>query len=505
MQSDTVEWKQAGSNCHSTPDLSAGNDLEDNRYHAGFLRRTTLLLSRYGIETRGIAPVPVEERLDTRWYQMFFIWFSSIMNILAFSTGTAGPAFFALGVRDSIAIIVVVNLVSCFLPGFFAVFGPKLGMRAMIQARFSWGYFGAIIPVVLNIFSSEGYLILNCIIGGQTIASLSPQLDDTLGIVIISIISIVVTFCGYRVIHWYESIAWIPNVVAFITMLGVGYPQLRENQSAPVPPATLANVLSFASLIASSIVGWCPIIPDYGVYHSPKASSARIFIYTYLGFFVSSVTAEVLGVVFAAAAPNVPAWNAGFNGSSSVGGLFYSVLLPTGAFGKILTALVALSIPSACAPTIYTFTNCFMAIAPWFAAVPRWVYILVSEGILIPVAIIGAKRFYTTVVDILDIAGYWSSIFSAIILTEHLLFRRASFSEDQYPITTWASSALLPSGIPAVVAFVCACGALVPFMSQAWYVGPVARQGSGDVGVFVGFVVGGHRLCVDEEFREDVV
>lgn len=71
-----------------------------------------------------------------------------------------------------------------------------------------------------------------------------------------------------------------------------------------------------------------------------------------------------------------------------------------------------------------------------------------------------------------------------------MLFRRASFSEDQYPITTWASYALLPSGIPAVVAFACGCGALVPFMSQAWYVGPVARHGSGDVGVYVGFVVG---------------
>lgn len=81
-------------------------------------------------------------------------------------------------------------------------------------------------------------------------------------------------------------------------------------------------------------------------------------------------------------------------------------------------------------------------------------------------------------------------MFSAIILTEHVLFRKASFSEHQYPITTWNSCALLPSGIPAVAAFVCACGTLIPFMSQAWYVGPVARQGSGDVGVYVGFVVG---------------
>ncbi|KAG1729730.1 cytosine-purine permease [Suillus lakei] len=494
MQSNTVERKQDESNWHSRPSVSSDehtrDDLEDSRHLIGFLRRTTQLLSRYGIETHGIAPVPAEERLETRWYQLFFVWFSSCTNILAFSTGTAGPAFFSLGVRDSTTIIVIVDLVCCLLPAFFAVFGPKLGMRAMVQARFSWGYFGAIIPAVLNIFSLEGFLVLNCIIGGQTIASLSSHLDDTLGIVIIGIISLVVTFCGYRVIHWFESVAWIPNVIAFITMLAVAYPQLRENLSVPASPATPANVISFASFVASNIIGWCPMIPDYGVYHSPDASSARIFIYTYLGFFVSNVTSQALGAAFAAAAPSVPAWNAGFDDSSSAGGLLHSILLPTGAFGKIVTALVALSMSSACAPTMYTFSNSFMAIATWFAAVPRWVYVLISEGILIPVAIIGAKKFYATFVDILNIVGYWSSGFSAIILIEHVLFRRASFSEDRYPITTWASYTLLPSGIPAVVAFVCACGALVPFMSQAWYVGPVARQGSGDVGIFVGFVVG---------------
>lgn len=509
MKSESVERKQEESRSSSVSpaDLASvkptGNhDLEDSRYHTGFLRRTTQLLSRYGIETHGIAPVPAEERLETRWYQMFFVWFSANMNILTFSTGTVGPAFFSLGVNDSLIVIIIVDLVVCLLPAFFAVFGPKLGTRAMVQARFSWGYFGAIIPTVLNVFSMQGFLILNCIVGGQTLASLSSHLDDTLGIVIIGIISLVVTFCGYRIIHWYESIAWIPNVIAFITMLGVGYPQLRDNQSAPVSQATAAEVISFASILASSILSWCPMTPDYGVYHSPAASSARIFLYTYLAFFAASVTAHSLGAAFAAAAPNVPAWNGGFNNSSSVGGLLYSVLLPTGAFGKLLTALVALSIPSACAPTMYTFSTSFMAVAPWFAAVPRWVYILISEGVLIPVAIVGAKKFYTTFVDILNIIGYWSSVFSAIILTEHVLFRRASFSEDQYPITTWASHTLLPSGIPAVVAFVCACGALVPFMSQAWYAGPVARHGSGDVGVYVGFVVGAITYALARSFEK---
>ena len=38
----------------------------------------------------------------------------------------------------------------------------------------------------------QGFLILNCIIGGQTIASLSSHLNDTLGVVIISVISLAV-------------------------------------------------------------------------------------------------------------------------------------------------------------------------------------------------------------------------------------------------------------------------------------------------------------------------
>ncbi|KAG2340849.1 hypothetical protein BDR05DRAFT_1032723 [Suillus weaverae] len=198
----------------------------------------------------------------------------------------------------------------CLSPAFFAVFGPKLGTRAMVQAGFLWGYFGAIIPTVLNVFSMQGFLILNCIVGGQTLASPSLIL-----LVLLSFVSGItskcqasqVTFCGCRIIHWYESIAWILNVIAFITMVGVGYPQLRDNQSAPVSQATVAGVISFVSILASSILSWCPMTPDYGVYHSPAASSARIFLYTYLAFFAPSMTAHTLSAALAAAAPNVPA------------------------------------------------------------------------------------------------------------------------------------------------------------------------------------------------------
>lgn len=153
----------------------------------------------------------------------------------------------------------------------------------------------------------QGFLVLNCIIGGQTLASVSPHLNDTLGIVIISVIALAVChvrlhpfiqcaecFAGdllwlsipslvktttlassrwLKLVHRYESIAWLPNVVAFIVMLAVGYPQLHANQSVVVPAATPRSILSFASTVASSITSWCSMTPDYGVYHSPSASS----------------------------------------------------------------------------------------------------------------------------------------------------------------------------------------------------------------------------------------
>ena len=65
-------------------------------------------------------------------------------------------------------------------------------------------------------------------------------------------------------------------------------------------------------------------------------------------------------------------------------------------------------------------------------------------------AIIGAKHFYDTFVDvmsktsihhhlnarnltlILDIIGYWSAVFATIILTEHIIFRHNSFSSSSF-------------------------------------------------------------------------
>ena len=83
-------------------------------------------------------------------------------------------------------------------------------------------------------------------------------------------------FCGYRVVHWYESVAWIPNVLVFVTMLGLGgkllalAPLTGSSQSGG--RANIASIVSFATTMASANVSWCTMVADYGVYHDADAS-----------------------------------------------------------------------------------------------------------------------------------------------------------------------------------------------------------------------------------------
>ncbi|EPS96893.1 hypothetical protein FOMPIDRAFT_138178 [Fomitopsis schrenkii] len=454
----------------------------------GPFQRFTHVLTRWGVETNGIDPIPPCERKDDRLYQLFFVWFTANMNVLAFGTGSVGPAFYGIGVKESLIILLIVDVISCTIPAYFTVFGPKLGMRSMVQARYTWGYYGAMLPSALNVFSMEGFLILNTIIGGQMLASVSDgHLNDTLGIVIIAIISLLVSFCGYRVIHWYESVAWIPNVIAFIIMLGLGGKHLYDAPASG--PITASSVITFATVTASSVISWCPMTPDYGVYHSANASPRRVFLYAYAGFLIASITGHMLGATFAAVALSgtTPLWQSGFDNGNNVGGLFEAVLSPAGGFGKFMTALCALTIPSACAPTMYTFSSSLMTISYFFARVPRYVYALISAAILVGVGIVCATRFYTTFTDIMSLIGYWSVVHGVMILLEHFVFRKNDFA--LYDLAAWNQPRKLPLGAAAMIAFLCAFGIIIPCMDQAWYVGPIAKAGSGDIGILVGSCV----------------
>jgi len=190
------------------------------------------------------------------------------INLLPITFGMLGPSF-GLSLRDCALVIVFFCMLTAAMPAYLGTLGPKTGLRQMIQARFSFGRYGVSVPVVLNLATLTGYCVISCVIGGQCLSAISEgTLTPVIGIVIIGVACLLISFCGYDVLHIYERYAWIPGVIAVIITTGCGGSHLR--QQAPAPPATAAGVFSFAMIIASYMIPYAAMASDFTTYLNPK-------------------------------------------------------------------------------------------------------------------------------------------------------------------------------------------------------------------------------------------
>ncbi|KAL4068556.1 permease for cytosine/purines, uracil, thiamine, allantoin-domain-containing protein [Scleroderma yunnanense] len=440
-------------------------------------------LLAWGVEERGIVPATDEERTDTQFYKIFFVWFSMNFNILSFSTGALGPIVFKLSLRDSCLVILFFNIVACALPAYFNTWGPRTGMRQMVISRYSFGYYGLMIPAILNLIGLCGFNILNCILGGQALASVSNNsMSWTVGIIIIGIIALVVSFMGYKVLNWYERLSWPPVVLAFIIAVGVGGKHLY-NAPAPEPPSAV-TVLSFASVIAGFVITYSAMASDFTMYYHPTVSSHRIFWYSYLAYVGPIIVLECLGAAAVLAASNVPSWNEGYGTAGNIGGLLNAMLSPLGGFGKFLTVMLSLSVTANIACTLYSMCFNFQVLVPSFSKVPRYVFSILGTAISLPLSIAGAHRFYETLTDFLSLIGYWASAYGAILIIEHYCFRNGDFSS--YDRNAWNVPNRLPWGAAALGAGILSFGLIIPSMNQVWFQGPIGVK-TGDIGFEVAF------------------
>ncbi|KIL56924.1 hypothetical protein M378DRAFT_434337 [Amanita muscaria Koide BX008] len=449
-----------------------------------FLSQWTKRLLALGVESRGIRPVPPEERTDTQLFKLFFIWFSVNCNALAFSSGTIGPVVYGLGLRDSCLTILFFDLLCFAPPAYFSTWGPKLGMRQMIMSRYSFGYYGVIVTCILNLAGMCGFGTLNSILGGQALSSAADgKLSWTVGIVIIDVIALLVSFCGMRYLLWYERVSWIPAFITFLIALGVGGKSLSSPQ--PDSPATIPAILGFASTLAGFAITFSPLSSDFTIYFDSKSSGWKVFLYAYLGFLLPTVLLQVSGAAVAIATPQVPAWADAYQGGN-VGGLIAAMLQPTKGFGKVLIALLSLSTTGNIAATLYSVGINLQVFAPFLVAVPRYVFSIVATAIVISLAVVGAHRFYDTLNNFLGVIGYWAAAYVGILLVEHLLFRRNN--AELYNVQFWDKPRKLPSGIAALAAGIASFGLVVPCIGQVWYTGPIAKI-TGDIGFEVAFAV----------------
>src|SRR5579875_749138 len=433
----------------------------------------------HGIETHGIERVSPATRAHVRIRDNFTMWLAANLVISTVALGTL-PAFFSMGLWDSLLAIVIFNALGVLPVAFFSTLGPKLGLRQMTISRFSFGWVGGIIMALFNVAACIGWSAVNVIVGAQLIVALSGgAVPLWAGVIIIAFLTTMVSIYGYRYVHGYERWAWIPMAVMFLIILVLALPHFSAIATKNAGGAEVAAFITFGGAIYGFATGWSSYAADYNVNQPEDTPASRVFWLTFLGVFIPCVLLETLGLILVTAA--VPAWQTAFN-NGSVGGLLAAVVGPLRGFGKLILALIALSIVANNIPNDYSLGLSVQVFGRTFQRVPRYVWTLIGAVLYVIIAIIGGGNFGATLESFLLIIAYWLGPWGIVLVLEHFVYRRG-----KYNVEDWNNPSRLPLGWAAIVSL--AFGLLGVYLgaSQQLFTGPLAKSlGGMDIGFELG-------------------
>jgi len=272
------------------------------------------------VELRGIAPIPVEERKVKRTVDVFTLWWCMNADILPCvltqgwkeAVARAGPQSGALmqtqyrfrhawpitvrfGHRELRIGHIVLYARDDDFTGLLLDIGPENGnatddtsavqlwVRRSEAGKRSDGVVDDLIkcrrylvsiPVLLNLATLTGFCVILAVVGGQCLSAVGEgtRLTPAVGIVVMALVSMAISFCGFRVLHVYERYAWLPAVAAIVVAAACGASGLKQQAPARDPP-TASSVMSFGMTVASFIIPWSCLASDFTTYLDPSTPS----------------------------------------------------------------------------------------------------------------------------------------------------------------------------------------------------------------------------------------
>lgn len=434
-------------------------------------------LAESGIETHGIERVSPDARTHVRIFDNFTMWLSANLVLSTVALGTLAVPVFKLGFWQSVAIIIIFNVLGVLPVAFFSTLGPKLGLRQMTITRFSFGWWGAVILALFNIAACIGWSTVNVIVGGQLVQALSNgAVPSWVGIIIIAVLTTIVSIYGYKYVHAYERFAWIPMAIIFVVFIILAGPHTVIVPGPAFNIATAAALISFGGAIYGFATGWSSYAADYNVNQPVDTSSSRVFWLTFLGVTIPLIILEVLGV----AVSTVAAY-----GAATTGGTLGLVLKPLGGIGTIILVLLALSVIANNIPNDYSLGLTIQVLGRPFQRVNRAVWTLIGAIVYILIAIPASANFSETLSNFLLLIAYWLGPWSIILIIEHFVFRHGKYNVDD-----WNTRSKLPVGWAALIAMALGLVGVYLGASQSLFTGPVATAlGGMDVGFELGLVI----------------
>jgi len=438
-------------------------------------------------ETQGIDRIPEEFKKPPSIWNSLMMWSSVVMHVGTIPLGVLG-AEYGLSFSGAMSSATVGILTGALLPALTGTLGPKLGLRQIATSRYSFGFWGAKLCSLLNVVVGGGFAVVNAVVVGQILSAVSDyDMTIAVGCVIIAVVSYVLSFFGFRLIHTFEKYSWIAAFILFLVL----YAQASPHALPLGTPGFDTGIgltgawLSFFALQFSSASGWCSMAADYYCNYPRDTNKYLIFFLTWIGIVLPTCFTTYLGIILGQAAtlnaypPYADAYT-----NHSLGGLLLAAWHPEG-WAKF--ALV-ISVFTVCGNNIainYSSGLSLQLLGDYFHAIPRFIWSFLFALVVALLAIAGSEHLSTIVSNFVSMLGYWTVSFTIILMIEDVFFRH----QTEYNLKAWDKASELPWGLAAVFTLITAyCAGGVPGMAQVWYIGPIAAMFGpygGDVGIFL--------------------
>ncbi|MCL6446095.1 MAG: cytosine permease [Alicyclobacillus sp.] len=427
--------------------------------------------SRLTMEHRGISHIPDSERHGNP-KNLFSMWFSTNLTVAAFATGAIAIQV-GLGIASSIIAMVLGALMGAVLIPALSRIGWKLGISQMMMTRAVFGKVGAVIPSAIAWVNFVGWFTILTVLGAKALNS-GFHIPLVIGILVLSVISVLLGICGYDMIQSAERWVAVISGVVFLVVIILILPHVNWSYSGN-PKLHGADwwgtfVLVVAIAFSYAGPGYTAYASDYTRYLPKNLKFNSIFQPAFWGMATSCSIIFFLGSAVATTNPQ----------GDPVESLSHLI----GGFSPM--AMLALALGTVAANAMNVYSGGLTALVSGIR-LNRWMSALLTGAIAVALALWAKEQFELKFENYLLLILYLMPPLDAIFLVDFYLVRKGRYRlEDFYG----SSKGLFkPRGW---IAYIIGILVSIPFMSTAFYTGPVATFLHGaDISFMVSMVITG--------------
>src|SRR4029450_8685169 len=269
----------------------------------------TVAGSELRVDVHKIEPIPEADK-DSTGPQQMWIWAGANIAPINWALGALGIVL-KLGLWETIAVIVVGNVVGCAIFAAFTVMGHKTGVNQMVLGRAAFGRRGAYLPSALMFLMTRGWIGVNTYFPVKIAVAILGQfgigdtwLTNLVVVTVIMIIQVLIGLYGFYAIRTFEKYTVPVTVVIMLIMSILAWTRpgvVNWNLTSTLPPgAHLAMITLLMTAIGVGWgISWVTWASDYSRFVPHTVSSRSVYWYSYVGMFVPTVWLAILGATLA--------------------------------------------------------------------------------------------------------------------------------------------------------------------------------------------------------------